>query len=32
MQMLKENYKNVISLDALKIARECKNIKAVNTV
>jgi len=27
MQMLKENYKNVISLDALKIARECKNIK-----
>lgn len=32
MEVLRENYKNVISLDALKIARECKNIKAVNTV
>lgn len=32
MVKLKENYKNVISLDALKIARECGNIKAVNTV
>ncbi|HOM03362.1 MAG TPA: indolepyruvate oxidoreductase subunit beta [Acetivibrio sp.] len=32
MEVLRENYKNVISLDALKIAKECKNIKAVNTV
>ncbi|HHV29085.1 indolepyruvate oxidoreductase subunit beta [Acetivibrio mesophilus] len=32
MEKLRENYKNVISLDALKIAKECKNIKAVNTV
>lgn len=32
IQRLKENFKNVITLDALNIAKECGNIKAVNTV
>ena len=29
---LKESLKNVIAIDALRIAKECGNIKAVNTV
>lgn len=29
---LKEKVKNIVSTDALKIAKECGNIKAVNTV
>jgi indolepyruvate ferredoxin oxidoreductase beta subunit len=29
---LKKGFKNVISLDAFKIAKDCGNIKAVNTV
>ena len=32
MELLRENFKNVISLDAFKIAKDCGNIKAVNTV
>ncbi len=29
---IKENYQNTVSIDALKIARQCGNIKAVNIV
>lgn len=29
---IKDNYKNTISIDALRIAKECGNIKAVNIV
>lgn len=32
VEKIKNNYKNVISIDALQIAKECGNIKAVNTV
>lgn len=32
IEKLKESYGNVISLDALKIAKQCGNIKAVNMV
>jgi indolepyruvate ferredoxin oxidoreductase beta subunit len=32
MEELKKSFKNVISLDAFKIAKDCGNIKAVNTV
>jgi indolepyruvate ferredoxin oxidoreductase beta subunit len=32
IEKLKENFSNVIAVDALKIAKECGNIKALNTV
>jgi indolepyruvate ferredoxin oxidoreductase beta subunit len=32
VEKLKDNYKSVISIDALRMAKECGNIKAVNTV
>lgn len=32
IQKIKDNYKNTISIDALRIAKECGNIKAVNVV
>ncbi len=32
LEKLKENYKNIISIDALSIAKKCGNVKAVNIV
>jgi len=32
IEKIKENYQNILSLDALSIAKQCGNIKAVNTV
>lgn len=32
LDTIKENYKNTICIDALKMAKECGNIKAVNVV
>lgn len=32
VEKIKEQYKNVITIDALGIAKQCGNIKAVNTV
>lgn len=32
VRKIKENYNNIVSIDGLKIARECGTIKAVNTV
>lgn len=32
VEKIENNYKNVVTIDALEIARQCGNIKAVNTV
>jgi len=32
VEKIKNNYKNVVTIDALNIAKQCGNIKAVNTV
>ena len=32
LQKIKDNYDNISTIEALKIAKECGNIKAVNTV
>lgn len=32
VEKIKKNYKNVVTIDALEIAKQCGNIKAVNTV
>ncbi|MCX7843151.1 MAG: indolepyruvate oxidoreductase subunit beta [Clostridia bacterium] len=32
IEKIKDNYSNIITIDALKIARECGNIKTVNIV
>ncbi|MCX7923232.1 MAG: indolepyruvate oxidoreductase subunit beta [Clostridia bacterium] len=32
IEKVKENYNNIVSIDALKLAKECGNIKAVNIV